>query len=581
MAGRRLGRGVDIVDVVIRGTAILGLLALFGSAASAQPARPPAQPTPPMQAPAPPSATGQISGVIKSATDDAPLGRARVIAAAEVLPEPRVTISGPDGKYAFSELPPGSYTISVTRTAYAPQIYATGRASVPTPTVLANAQQVADINFALVPGGYIAGRIFDEDGTPFGGALVDALVARSANGTDTLFSVATAQTDDRGEFRLFGLPPGQYYVSAGDPAFRAVSTPKGVLHYSPTYFPGVPFADQARPVVLTGSGDSPRVEFRLKLVPPARVAGKLLTSDSRQMFSAAIIMSPVEGQGVPMVPPEDPQLLPDGVFSFARVVPGHYQVRARGQTDPWGTALFAAYALQILGADVENIQITLRPGAVLDGYLTIENKRGTKPPLLPLIRVRAPFIDGSGFGDALTGTVQADGTFALRGLMTGSHQLVVDGLPAPWVLKSVLYRGADITDRQFEVAAREQFRDVRVTITDGAGEVTGVVQNARNVPVANTCVLIFPRATLFWIRTNRRMRTAYTDRDGRFTVPGLPAGEYLAVASLAADESDLGRRDRLLAWQRLATPFVLASDEARATVKLSVVSQPAATPSVR
>jgi len=223
----------------------------------------------------------------------------------------------------------------------------------------------------------------------------------------------------------------------------------------------------------------------------------------------------------------------------------------------------------------------LQPGAMLDGWLIVENKRGTKPPLLPVIRVRAPFIDGNSFGDALTGTVQADGKFALRGLMRGAHQLVLDGLPSPWVLKSVLYRGTDITDRQFDVLGREVFRDVRVTITDTGSEVTGVVQNARNLPVANTGVLVFPRAELFWIRTSRRMRIAYTDREGRFTVPGLPAGEYLAVASLAADESDLGRQDRLLAWQPLATPFALASDEARAMVTLSVVSQPAVKPSVR
>ena len=567
MAGRRLARGVLIA------TAILGLL---GPAAYAQPAKPPAQPAP---APSPP--TGQISGVIKSATDDAPLGRVRVMAAAEILPEPRVTLSGQDGKYTLSELPPGSYTISVTRTGYAPQTYATARASVPTPIVLRSTQHAADIDFALVPGGYITGRILDEDGTPFAGAVVDALVARSENGSDTLYSVSSAQTDDRGEFRLFGLTPGQYYLSAGDPAFRAVSTPNGVLHYSPTYYPGVPFADQARRVVLTGTGDGPRVEFRLTLVPPARVAGKLFASDDRQMFSAAIIMSPREGQGVPMVPPEEPQLLPDGVFSFGQVVPGNYQIRARGQTDPAGAALFGVYSLQVLGTDANDIKVMLQPGAVLDGWLIVESKRGTKPPLLPSIQVRAPFIDGNAFGDALTGTVQADGKFALRGLMTGAHQLVLDGLPSPWVLKSVHYRGIDMTDRQFDVSGRELLRDIRITITDVSGEVTGVVQNARSLPIAHTGVLVFPRATLFWMRTNRRLRVAYTDREGRFTVPGLPAGEYLAVASLAADESDLGRQDRLLAWQPLATPFVLPTDDARATVTLSVVSPPAAKPSVR
>jgi hypothetical protein len=349
-----------------------------------------------------------------------------------------------------------------------------------------------------------------------------------------------------------------------------------VLHYSPTYHPGTPYADRARAVVLTGTGEAPRVEFRLTLTPPARVSGHLVASDGKQLFSAAIIMSPREGEGVPMVPPEDPQLLPDGQFTFGHVVPGHYQIRVRGQTETAGVALFAVFTIQVLGTDTDGIQMMLRPGAILDGRLIVESKRGTKPPPLPSIRVRAPFTDANSFGDALTGTVQANGSFALRGLMKGAHQLVLDGLQLPWVLKSVQFRGTDITDQRIDVAQQEQFRDVRVTISDAGSQVTGVVRNARQLPVANTGVIIFPRVELFWMRTSRRMRIAYTDRDGRFAVVGLPAGEYQAVASLALDESDLGSRDRLTAWQRLATPFALASDEARADVTLPLVAPPAA-----
>ena len=105
---------------------------------------------------------------------------------------------------------------------------------------------------------------------PFAGASVEALITRFQGGSDMLFSVATAQTDDRGEFRLFGLAPGSYFVSAADPAFTSVSTAKGVLHYSSTYYPGTALADQARTVNVTAGGDAPRIEFRLKLVPPAR-----------------------------------------------------------------------------------------------------------------------------------------------------------------------------------------------------------------------------------------------------------------------------------------------------------------------
>jgi hypothetical protein len=293
-------------------------LALLGATLQAQPARPTGQ-----TAPAPAGATAQIAGIVKNATNDLPIARARVSATTDVLPEPRVVLSGSDGKYALTDLPAGTYTVSVTRSGFAPQTYSTGRAIVASPIPVTAGQQAGGIDFALVPGGFITGRILDEDGTPFAGAAVDALVTLSDKGTDTLFSVSTSQTDDRGEFRLFGLAPGQYYVSASDPAFRAVSTPKGVLHYSPTYFPGVPFADQARAVVLTGTGEAPRVEFRLKLVPPARVSGRLVT------FEAV----PPRGETVPAAstPPPWPALFTAAGLDIIPETPAETALRSRGR----------------------------------------------------------------------------------------------------------------------------------------------------------------------------------------------------------------------------------------------------------
>jgi hypothetical protein len=537
-------------------------------------AQTPAPPSAPGQTPVPAAGTAQISGVVKNAADDAPIGRARVSAVSDALPEARVTISRGDGTYVITDLPAGSYTLTVTRTGYAPQAYGQARAMAGIPILVAAAQQIRNIDIALVPAGSIAGRILDEDGTPFAGAVVEALITRFDSGRDTLFSVATSQTDDRGDFRLVGLAPGQYFVSAADPAFRSVSTPKGVLHYSPTYYPGVAFADQARPIAITAKGEAPKVEFRLKLVPPARVSGQLMSYDARQLLNGAIIMSPVEGDGIQIVPAIDPSLQPDGRFSFGQVVPGRYQIRARGQTEPLGAALFAVFSIEVNGADVDGVSMTLRPGAVLDGTLAVERKHGTKPPVLPTLRVRAPFTDGNSFGDALTGTVQPNGTFALRGIMKGAHQLVLDGLQSPWVLKSVVHHGTDITDLQIDVSEKEQFRDVRITITDAGSEVSGIVRNARDAPVANTAVLVFPRIPLYWIRTNRRMRIVYTDQDGRFIVPGLPAGEYLAVASTSVNESDLGRRDRLKTLADIGVPFRLETDDARTTVTLPVVTVP-------
>lgn len=534
--------------------------------------QPPAQPAP---------SSSQIRGIVRNAADDAPIARARVMATADVLPEARVTLSGADGRYTLADLPAGSYTVSVTRTGYAPQTWGHGRSLAGTPIGLVSGQQLPAIDFALVQGATIVGRVMDEDGSPLAGADVEALVNRFEGGADALFSAATAQTDDRGEFRLFGLAPGRYFVSAADPAFKNVSTPKGVQHYSPTYYPGVALADQARVVVIAGPSDSPRIEFRLKLVPPANVSGQLVTADGRQLLSAAIILSPVEGEGVAVAPPEQPSIQPDGRFSFAAVPPGRYQIRARGQTDGSGAALFGTLSVEVAGEDVAGLKLALRPGAVLEGSLAVESQRGSKGPDFTTLRVRAPFVDGTSFGDSLTGAIEPDGSFALRGIMKGTHQIVVDGLRAPWVLKSVVYQGSNITDTPIEAAEKQSFRGVRVTITDAASEVTGTVTNARRAPVADAGVLVFARVPLFWMRTNRRMRMAYTDPAGRFSVTGLPAGEYVAVASPAVDESDLGRRDRLEAWASVATPFRLATDQSTAEVQLQIVAPPVRAHAIR
>jgi hypothetical protein len=520
---------------------------------------------------------GQIRGRVTNASTEAPLARARVTATADALPEPRVTITGADGRYTLADLPPGAYTVSVTRTGFAPQTWGQGRTLAGTPVAVATGQPASTVDFALVPGGSIAGRILDEDGTPFAGALVEALVTRFEGGTDALFSVASAQTDDRGEFRLFGLAPGRYYVSAADPAFRSVSTPAGVVSYSPTYYPGVT-ADQARAVVVTGPGDAPKIEFRLKLVPPSRVSGQLVAFDSRPLLNGAIVLSAIDAEGVPMPAPQNPSLLPDGRFSFAGVAPGRYRIRARGQTDPAGASLFGVHTVEANGEHIDGITVTLRPGATLEGSLKVESTRGATRPVLTSLRVRAPFVDGTSFGDSLTGTVQPDGSFTLRGIMKGTHQIVVDGLQPPWVVKSILYQGTNIIDLPIETTEKQSFRDVRITIADVSAGISGVVKSPGDVPVANAGVLVFARVPLFWMRTNRRMRIAYTDQDGRFTIGGLPAGDYLAVASASVDESDLGRRERLAAWEPLATAVRLESDQARADVRLQLVAPPARPP---
>jgi hypothetical protein len=317
--------------------------------------------------------------------------------------------------------------------------------------------------------------------------------------------------------------------------------------------------------------ESPRAEFKLRIVPPSWISGRLVTSDAKRLLSGAVIMTPLDSDGSPVLSGET-TLLPDGRFTFVAVPPGRYVIRARGETDPHGLALFAHFDLVVNGTDLENLQLTLRPGALLDGDVVFDTTDGTTPPPATTIRIRAPLADGSGFGDALTGTVQPNRHYSIRGLMDGEHRVVVEGLAAPWVVKSVVLRGTDITDEVIDAREGQQFRDVRVTLTDRAAEVVGHVMTARGVPAADAAVLVYPIFPQFWSRTNRRMRLARTDAAGQFSIYGLPPGQYLAAASYTFDEGDFSRRAFLEGLRAAATSFTVADPASHPTLALHLLS---------
>ena len=481
------------------------------------------------------------------------------------LAEPRVALSGADGTFQFQHLPAASYSLSATRSGYAPQEHGQRRAATGTAVALGNGQRLTGIDFALAPAGVIVGRVLDEDDQPFAGATIDALISRTAGSQPTLVSVATAQSDDRGDFRLTGLAAGQYYVSAFDPAFAGVGDETGPLRYTPTYYPGVAVVEQAVRVAVSPGAEPPRITFKLRIIRPARIAGVISAEGRRPLLSGAVIMDPVRGEWLNAVPTQDVVILPDGSFAFRNVPPGTYQIRARGQVEPNGASLFATYRVLVDGRDISSVELILQPGASVAGHLTVEAGRPARPPGAVGLRVRAPFADGSSFGDTVTGEVLADGTFVIRGLMSGSHILTVEGLRYPWVLKSVTHRGQDITDTGLDISGRlQRFEDVRVAITDVASEVSGVVRDAAGAAVPDATVLIVPLSDQFWTRTSRRLGVLRTDAGGRYRLRGLPAGEYRAVASLEMDESEAYRPALLRNFREVGTALSLKNLEERA-----------------
>jgi hypothetical protein len=177
--------------------------------------------------PEPARPQGVIAGRITDVTTQQPIVHARVIVSADCpaaapgappcdgpLPQNRVALTDADGRYRMTELPAAStFIIRAGHPGYAPQAYGELPPATPPRYVTLAADQVLEnVDLALAPEVVLAGVVQDEDGTPFAGALVEALRAVYVDGRRELIAAA------EGEFRLSQMSPGQYYVTAFDPA---------------------------------------------------------------------------------------------------------------------------------------------------------------------------------------------------------------------------------------------------------------------------------------------------------------------------------------------------------------------------
>lgn len=476
--------------------------------------------------------SASVSGTVTAAGGATPIARARVVLSSPGVAAPRVTMTDESGRYRVDRLGAGLYMVAVSRNGFVD-------ATFPAPIEVAERQQLQHVDIALEPAAVIRGRILDEDGTPFAGAIVQALRVSSESGQRSLAAAATATSDDEGRFSLFGLPAGNYLVSAMDPAFARAGDDRGALNYGPTYYPGVGTPESATPVraAIPAAPGTQRVEFRLQMLRPVQVAGRLLTSDRRTLVSAAVIMSRQIETGVVNRTVGDARISPDGTFTFTNVPPGRYVIRARGEAEADGTPLFATFAIAVQGRDVSGLEMTLTPGAVIEGRVEIQPRRGSALPRSTL-RVRAPLADGAAFGDTLTGTVRSDGAFRLAGLMSGSHVLMVEGLVFPWRIAEARLQGRDVTERTIDIDRDQQFRNARIVLTDTAGGVAGTVTLPPGVAPADVLVIAFPADALRRRVPLRFVRAGRLLSGGAYRVVDLVPGAYLVAAAVGVAEQD-------------------------------------------
>jgi hypothetical protein len=304
-------------------------------------------------------------------------------------------------------------------------------------------------------------------------------------------------------------------------------------------------------VVAVSSGEEKSgIDLSVRPVAARRVTGRVVGPDGPVAGMALRLISPDNDLSgvIWSISADAPQALTDakGNFTFIGVAPGPYVVRvlrANAMTDP---VLWSAEAVVVSAdADLTNLTVTLQPGATIGGRLVIEG--ATPPPagVLKAMSIKPTPLFGT--PSSLMGIVgwivhpDDNGRFQTGQMVQGPYMMAVTQLPAGWALKTVTVNGRDAVDKPFELTSAG-ITDVVVTITDKVATLTGVVRDADGQPESDATVAVFPADSGLWPPpgiASRRIQTAIVRRDGRYTFPALPAGEYLVVAtSWAVDFSD-------------------------------------------
>jgi protocatechuate 3,4-dioxygenase beta subunit len=506
-----------------------------------------------------------------------------------VVQRTRTAVTDAQGVFEFKDLPAGSYRLSASPSQYSAQYlgmtYGAKKPNGPgssdsgTPIDLSEGQTLDKATIALPRGSVITGHVTDENGDPLARVQVYSLFYQQGSSRGMRFG-SSAQTDDLGQYRLYGLAPGDYAIAAEAqrnsfvPPNAPPETEEERVGMMTTFFPNALDETVAQRVRVRQGTQTAGIEIQM-------VSGRLLHINGMVVDSQG---RPPTGRVNGMLAHKTPGGMggismgfttqPDGHFEVRNVAPGDYRIIVRpiamprdasGRMDmePGESASVAVS----LTADIDNLLIATTPGITITGQLVFENgppqippsQNGTNGPAA--VRVTAQPGDQMNIGMLPMpppAAVSSDFTFTMKGL---AGEYLLRGFAPQQYLKSVQLDGADITDTPHEFKQGDR---VTIVMTSRSSTVEGNVTDTNSAPVPDAMVMVFPEDKASWRMNSTHRRLAGTDRQGHYKISGLMAGRYLIIAAprdrIAVSFPDEGFFENLA---KDATPLVVGEDDQR------------------
>jgi hypothetical protein len=447
------------------------------------------------------------------------------------------------GHFLFDNVPPGSYGLQVSRNGFVDAKYGQKRLGAPGAILtLVSGQRMTDLVFKLARAASISGHVFNEDGEPIARAEVIAYRASGRSGTEQRASDEHISTNDLGEFRVFDLAPGRYFLAVN---YR-IQDYHGLISkeerqrfnpgYLPTYYPNTTDPAKAQAISANPGDEIRSIDFMLRPAHLVTVSGKVINNipaASGADIGVAVRLEPRRPGLADAVPEFYDFPRKDGGFAIRNVPPGSYQLVAdwRGpQGREWHRV---TRPLDVGSSDIENLVLAISRGIDIPGHTTWED---SPPSDSAVIMLRLQTGDETEFLFPPQ-RIKSDGIFQLKGVPEGTYRIVLlrQAMTGNFYLKSARYGSASVVDVDFPVQLGTD-ASLDVTISSHAAQLVGTVVNSDSLPAVGARVVIIPDAPHRDLKY--RYVSATADQNGRFSMIGISPGDYKIFSWDFVEESE-------------------------------------------